>query len=567
MIAMRIRHYLWGASIILWEWRTRLFEAPSNIDDAWVRHRTIKAAYEDERHSRFSKFALDLRERVDIQLLADSVEAHAFAWLIDSSSAEIDIQAAIRASEHIVTTKATLSVLKGTGVAFVAAHHFAQFLQTPHASISDTDAATAGASARIYALLGDSASTSIFTRPDSRFDQRTVSLLRKHHNGNVACYITCALIKILLPLWNNPREAKMVQHLCWELQGLLIRPSSREDNIIRHRALALLFDTLNKCMALAALDVTVDDKTVRKATALLNSHEPIPYDLHQAVIVTLAAHYEKSLPDAPMIPISTRDAELPQLVVRLLSHIVPDYSHTLPILVQPDLDYVVLAILQSIPWSMKDRKSALRWMGSGVCPALVRVLALVKAGVFSEQIYCAVAGILTQLGDEVSCLWHLRNAEVISSLANALDVGHSEETWIQVCSCLGKVSGKAWREYDSTLLPACIARLSKQTTGRGVSEIVLLVARRLKFGIVDWNNTSLATIAEHIKSDSPQIVFGSLMPIAYRILSVLPYSVIPTLCNFSAGGLIRQTASKAAETGEILCLLRPHSQAEHRISC
>ncbi|KDQ08185.1 hypothetical protein BOTBODRAFT_191943 [Botryobasidium botryosum FD-172 SS1] len=103
-----------------------------------------------------------------------------------------------------------------------------------------------------------------------------------------------------------------------------------------------------------------------------------------------------------------------------------------------------------------------------------------------------------------------------------LGMGHSAETWICICSCLGKVSGRAWKDYDGNLLKACIARLSNlETTDDEVSEILSLVVRRLEFGIADWNNTSLANIAGHIRDEShaPSTVFGSLMPIACKIVS------------------------------------------------
>ncbi|KDQ08184.1 hypothetical protein BOTBODRAFT_180089 [Botryobasidium botryosum FD-172 SS1] len=385
-IFMRVGYYCRGAWLFFLEGKIRFLGAPGDLHDAWVQYRATRAAFEDERHACFSKSALHLAERVDIEQSADYVEAEAIAWLIDSSPADVDIQDALRASEQVMVTRSTLSALKGTGVAFVAARHLANFLARPH--ISDTDAVIAGASARICALLYDPASISIFTRPHSRFNQNTTLHLRQHPNVNVACYVTCALIRILCPARDNPREAKLIQCLCRELEGLLARPPvawQRAHNFER-RALALAFDTLNACMTLAAVDFVVNDETVRRAVALfdlkdnprgvhlavviLRSH---PRDLYRAVITTLILHHEKSTPGFPKMPNSMSDAEVSQLVVHLLSHFAQGS------LQDPEVYNTVLKILRSIPESIKDQRNALRWMDDGICPVLAHPLSLAKA--------------------------------------------------------------------------------------------------------------------------------------------------------------------------------------------
>ncbi|KDQ10616.1 hypothetical protein BOTBODRAFT_36133 [Botryobasidium botryosum FD-172 SS1] len=529
-ISMRIRHLWWTIGNLYSYSKHRLFSREPG--DSREQHAAMVEKIGPKLHFSSSRLAIQEAEWEDLRTYGvGTIDAHAFAWLIDSSPINAHIIAAVKACIGLPLADKNAEILKDAGVTVVIEAQLFSLLKRTDLPLPMEDASTAGACARILCLLDNPIpSFALASALDACDGSSSLSSLYRHADGNIACYVNSAVIMMLLLL---PNGAPTIQRRAWDLERLL-RHHVHGKAFLKNQALVQLLDTLNR---LTLFGFDIDKNTVDGTATLLTSIASLPAELHRNIITMLLLHYSLDDPK-PFIHSKPRT---PQLIIRLLS-----LSATIP-------ETILLAVLGSMSGPVDGGAETERSTQGDICTALCRLLDSEGTQPPSEALYRAVAGVARRLGNHVSCLKYLRSGRIEFSLACTLSEAHSEKTWIDVCGCLEKISGDAPREYDRELSKTCMARLRLTTSEGELVAIVSLLAARESLWCAFLEADQLQILARHIRDDSRAIPSKSLLRIATEVRDFMGKRLgqYPVAENLMSSQLLFAVSKRLLECPEV----------------
>ncbi|KDQ08124.1 hypothetical protein BOTBODRAFT_180144 [Botryobasidium botryosum FD-172 SS1] len=508
-ISMRIYHLWWTIGNLYSYSKHRLFSREPGDS------REQSAAMVEEIGPKFhfsgSRLAIQQAEWEDLRTYGvDTIDAHAFAWLIDSSSIHDHVIAAVKACIRLPRTDKNVEILKDAGVTVVIEAQLFSLLKRTDLSLSKEDACTAGACARILCLLDNPVpSFALASALDACDGSSSLASLYRHADGNVACYVNCAVLMMLLPFSNEKEIALTVRLRAWDLERLL-RQHVQGEPLLTTQTLVQLLDTLNR-LRLRGFEFEINKKTVERAAALLTSITFQPAELNYNIIIMLLLYYSPG--DSGLIRSKPR---ISQLIIRLLS-----LSATIPKAIPED---ILLSVLGSMSNPVDGGAETGRSAQSDICTALCHLLRPEGSRPPSEELYSTIAGVVRRLGSHVSSLKYLRDGGIDSSLAHTLSDAYSEKTWVEVCNCLEEVSGQEERAYDGALSVKCMARLNETTSEDELVAIVslMVVRKSLWCAFLDrQRGDGLQILARHIRGHNKAITSRLLLRTADGLLTAM----------------------------------------------
>ncbi|KDQ09657.1 hypothetical protein BOTBODRAFT_178877 [Botryobasidium botryosum FD-172 SS1] len=486
-ISMRIYYFLRmiGEGIAYWKARLVSRASESSWEQDSARVEKIGAAI----HFSGSRLAIQQAEWGDILSCGtERIEARAFAWLIDSSPFYEHVQAAVRACAGLSAAAENIDILRSAGIAAVVDRQLFRFLAPTEHPLSDVDAATAGACARIVCLF-DANTTPSFALASARSqsgDSSALGTLCGHPDGNVACYFNCAIIAA-----EGEEIGPTVQMRGWKLEALLI-DRVKGSRPLGHRALTQLLGALNR---ITPKGFPINSRTINAAADLLSTTIQLPKDLRREIFIMLGLHYAREKTIRLLAPKSS-------LRVSELGKILLSRRHSIP-------EDTTIAIIDSIPGDSDDNDAGegsdrvSEWFDDGICDRLVSLLRARKGEEPSDRLCGAAARAASRLGCKASYLQHLRNDGLDLSLAGTLSAGRAERTWIDVCLCLQRLSGKEERSYDKDLAAICAQRLKNVSSEDELTAVVSLMSLRESLYVIFMEETALPTFVQHLQSQKP----------------------------------------------------------------
>ncbi|KDQ08133.1 hypothetical protein BOTBODRAFT_191992 [Botryobasidium botryosum FD-172 SS1] len=497
-ISMRICHLWWIVGNLYSYSKHRLFSREPG--DSRQQHAAMVEKIGAKLHFSSSRLAIQEAEWEDLRSYGvDTIDAHAFAWLIDSSPINAHIIAAVKACIGLHRTDKNVEILKNAGVTVVIEAQLFSLLKRTDPPLCREDASTAGACARILCLLDNPIpSFALASALDACDGLSSLASLYRHADGNVACYVNCAVVMMLLPFSNAKNFTLTVRLRAWDLERLL-RHHVQGEPLLKTQALVQLLDTLNR-LKLRGFVFEINKKTVERAAALLTPTTLQTAELNYNIIAMLLLHYSPSGSDPK--PLILSKPRVSQLIIRLLS-----LSGTIP-------EAVLLAVLGSTSDPVDGRAEAERSAQNDICTALHSLLGSNGSRPPSEELCCVIAGVVLRFGSHVSSLKYLRDGKIDSSLALTLSRAHSEKTWVDVCNCLEKVSGQAARAYDDELSIKCMARLRETTSEQELIAILSLLSVRESLWRAFLKEDGLQILARRIQNHKKAIPSKLLLRIA-----------------------------------------------------